>query len=436
MMRSKWNRSVLGSSLATMALSSVAVAQDAVPASPINSGDTAWLLASTALVLFMTPGLAFFYGGMVRGKNAIATILQSMIAIAIITVAWVVCGYSFAFAPSLGGFLGGFDFAFLNNVTTAPNPDYAATIPHSLFMIYQCMFAIITPALISGAFAERMKFKSYLLFIVAWSVLIYAPLAHWVWGVGGFLRTAGTLDFAGGLVVHLSAGISALAAAMAIGKRNDYGKAEMTPNNIPFIALGTGMLWFGWFGFNGGSALGSGELAVTALTNTHLAAASATLTWMLIDWYLKGKPSVMGACIGAVVGLIAVTPASGFVTMQSALLIGIVGSAAANFVAVWRAKTQIDDSLDVFACHGVGGAIGVLMAGFLATKSVNSAGADGSFELFFTQLKGVAIVGVFCFVGTFVIMKAIDMIFGLRPSQIEEVKGLDQSEHNERALAS
>jgi Amt family ammonium transporter len=401
----------------------------------INSGDTAWLLVSSAMVLLMTPALAFFYGGMVRNKNVVATIMQSFIACAVVTVAWFVCGYTMAFGPSMGGMVGGFDWAFLNGVGTVPNADYGATVPHSLFMIFQCMFAIITPALISGAFAERMKFNAYLAFIVAWSILIYAPLAHWVWGVGGMLRTQGALDFAGGLVVHLSAGASALAAALAIGKRSDYGKADNTPSNIPLVVVGTGMLWFGWFGFNGGSAIGSNELATTALTNTHFAAAAATLSWMLVDWFFKGKPSLLGCCIGAVVGLIAVTPASGFVSTQSALFIGLVAGAAANFVAVWRAKSQIDDSLDVFACHGVGGAIGVLMTGLFASKAINAAGADGSGELFFTQLKSVGIVGVFCFVGTFVILKAINALIGLRPNQSDEQRGLDASEHNEKAAA-
>ncbi len=401
----------------------------------INSGDTAWLLMSTAMVLLMTPALAFFYGGMVRSKNVVATIMQSFIACAVVTVAWFVCGYTMAFGPTIGGIVGGFDWAFLNGVTTAPNADYGATVPHSLFMMFQCMFAIITPALISGAFAERMKFTSYLAFIVAWSILIYAPLAHWVWGVGGMLRAQGALDFAGGLVVHLSAGASALAAALAIGKRSDYGKAETTPSNIPLVVVGTGMLWFGWFGFNGGSAIGSNELATTAFTNTHFAAATATLSWMLVDWMFKGKPSLLGCCIGAVVGLIAITPASGFVSTQSAFFIGLVAGAAANFVAMWRAKSQIDDSLDVFACHGVGGAIGVLMTGLFASKAINAAGADGSGEFFFTQLKAVAIVGTFCFVGTFVILKAINAILGLRPSQLDEQRGLDASEHNEKAAA-
>jgi Amt family ammonium transporter len=383
----------------------------------------------------MTPGLAFFYGGMVRKKNAIATIMQSFIAIPVISLLWFAVGYSLAFGPTQGGFLGSFSWFFLNGVGTAPNADYGATIPHSLFMIYQCMFAVITPPLIAGAFAERMKFKSYIAFIGLWSVCIYAPLAHWVWGVGGFLRTEGVLDFAGGLVVHLSAGVSALAAAIAIGKRSDYGRGESTPYSIPLTVIGTAMLWFGWFGFNGGSAIGSNELATTAFTNTHFATCAAAIAWMALDWIFKGKPSVMGTCIGAVVGMIAVTPASGFVTIQSAILIGFIAGAAANIVATVRAKSQIDDTLDVFACHGVGGAIGVLMTGLLASKAINAAGADGGMGLFMLQLKAVAITAGFCFVGTFVIFKAINLVFGLRPSVQEESEGLDKVEHGENIAA-
>ncbi len=411
--------------------SSVAHAQGTP--SPINTGDTAWLLMSAALVLLMTAGLAFFYGGMVRNKNIVATIMQSFIALPVVSIIWYMFGYSIAFGPTQGGFMGGLDWAFLNGVGTAPNADYGATIPHSLFMIYQCMFAVITPALISGAFAERMKFKSYLLFLVAWSLLIYSPLAHWVWGVGGMLRTGGTLDFAGGLVVHLSAGVSALAAAIVFGPRTDYGKADMSPSNIPLVVVGTGLLWFGWFGFNGGSAIGSNELATTAFTNTHFAACAAALVWMALDWIYKGKPSVVGTCIGAVVGLIAVTPASGFISTSSALIIGVVAGAAANLVALYRTKTKIDDSLDVFACHGVGGAIGVLLTGFFASKAINSGGADGGMGLFMSQIKGVAVTAIFCFVGTFIILKAIDAIFGLRPSVVDETKGLDMHEHGEKA---
>lgn len=427
---SRWQR--YGLLLTAFCASNVALA-DGAPASPVNTGDTAWLLTSAALVLLMTPALAFFYAGMVRSKNAVATIMQSMIAIPVITVVWCLFGYSIAFGPTSGGWMGSLAWSFLNGVGTAPNADYGATIPHSLFMVFQCMFAIITPALVTGAFAERMKFKSYLVFLVLWSLLIYAPLAHWVWGVGGNLRVAGVLDFAGGLVVHLSAGASALAAALVFGKRKDYGTADYSPHNVPFIALGTGLLWFGWFGFNGGSAIGSNELATAAFVNTHLAAATAMLTWMVLDWILKGKPNTTGACVGAVVGLVCITPASGFVTSQSALIIGIVGAAAANIVAYFRGKSKLDDSLDVFACHGVGGTVGILMTGLLASKAVNSAGADGGMSLLMTQLKGVAMTAVFCFVGTVIILKVIDLVMGLRPSPSDEDAGLDKSEHGEKA---
>ncbi len=406
----------------------------AVAAPTINTGDTAWMLVSTALVLLMTPGLAFFYGGMVRTKNVVSTIMQSMIACGVVSLVWFAFGYSIAFAPTSGGMMGSLGWSFLNGVTTVPNTDYGATVPHSLFMLFQCMFAIITPALITGAFAERVKFKGYLVFIALWSLLIYSPLAHWVWGVGGFLRTQGVLDFAGGLVVHLSAGVSALAAALALGKRRDYGKVEYMPHSISLIAVGTGMLWFGWFGFNGGSAIGSNELATTAFTNTHFSAAAAIVVWMIMDWVIKGKPSLLGACIGAVVGLIAVTPASGFVTMQSAVTIGIVASIAANLVAAMRAKSQLDDSLDVFACHGVGGAVGVLMTGLLASKTINSAGADGGGALFFTQLKAVAIVGTFCFVGTYVLCLIINAVIGLRADDQAESQGMDQADHGEKVM--
>jgi Amt family ammonium transporter len=416
-----------------------ALASGAVPAlaadSTVNTGDTAWMLTSSALVLFMTPGLAFFYGGMVRNKNVVSTIMQSFIACAIVTLAWFAVGYSMAFGPTRNGFLGSFDWAFLSGVTTTPNGDYGATIPHSLFMVYQCMFAIITPALITGTIAERVTFKGYLVFLLGWSLFIYCPLAHWVWGVGGWLRGMGVLDFAGGYVVHLSAGSSALAAALVFGKRADYGTADTSPSSIPLIAIGTGILWFGWFGFNGGSAIGSSELAVTAFVNTHLAAASATLGWMLVDWFVKGKPSLTGACIGAVVGLVAITPASGFVAMQAAVVIGFLAGTIPNAVAVARGKSQIDDSLDVIACHGVGGTIGVLCTGLFAQKVINAAGADGGATLFFVQLKAAAIVATFCFIGTYILLKFVQVVTPLRPTAEDEARGLDASEHNEKAYS-
>jgi len=411
--------------------SAPAFAQDAA-ASAVNSGDVAWIMVSAALVMLMTPGLAFFYAGMVRAKSAVSTIAQSFIALSVISIVWYLFGYSLAFAPG-SALIGGLDWSFFNGVGGTPNADYAATIPHSLFALYQGMFAIITPALIAGAFAERMKFGAYIAFIALWSILIYSPVAHWVWGVGGLLRGWGILDFAGGLVVHQTAGFSALAAAIVIGKRSDYGKVNYASNSIPLIAIGTGLLWFGWFGFNGGSALGSGELAVSAFSSTHFAAASAGLVWGLMDKMLKGKFSFVGVCIGIVVGLVAVTPAAGFVTVGSGLLIGAVSSALANLVAHFRAKSQLDDSLDVFACHGVGGLVGSLMTGLLCSKAVNAAGADAGMGQFFIQLKSSLIVAAFAFVGTFVILKVLKAVFGLRPSVSEENVGLDQVDHGEKA---
>ncbi len=410
----------------------VAVATSTATAAPVvNPGDSAWMMISTALVLFMTPGLAFFYGGMVRTKNVVATLMQSLIALPVISLVWFVVGYSLAFGPTHGGWIGGFDWAFMNGVGGAPNADYAGTIPHDLFMTFQCMFAVITPALISGAFAERMKFKAYLLFIVLWSLLVYSPLAHWVWGVGGMLRTQGALDFAGGLVVHLSAGTSALAAALAIGPRVDFKKVTTTPANMALVVLGTGMLWFGWFGFNAGSAVGSNELASVVFTNSHFATAAAATVWMALEWYHRGKPSVMGVCIAMVVGLIAITPAGGFVTINSSLLIGALAGAASYIVATLRSRSSVDDTLDVFACHGVAGTLGVLMTGVCASKAVNAAGADGGMALFLIQLKAAGIVAGFCFAMTFAIIRVIDLLVGVRPSEEEETEGLDSTQHGE-----
>ena len=408
---------------------------DGTPPPAVNTGDTAWMLASSALVMIMTPGLAFFYAGMVRTKNTVATMMQSFIALPVITMLWFAFGYSLAFSKG-NGFLGGLDWVFFHGVGGAPNADYGATVPHLLFAVFQCMFAIITPALVTGAFAERMKFKSYLAFLVLWSALIYTPVAHWVWGVGGFLKDMGALDFAGGTAVHMTAGFSALAAALVFGRRVDFGKADTSSHSIPLVVIGTALLWFGWFGFNGGSAIASGELATSAFAVTHLAASSAALTWMILDWILKGKPSLVGACIGAVVGLVAITPASGYVTAGSGVLIGIVGAAVSNLAALMRSKSQLDDSLDVFACHGLGGTVGILMTGLLASKAINSTGAEGGGALFLIQLKAALIVAVFSFVGSFVLFKVIDLLFGLRPSASEETKGLDAGDHGEKAYVN
>lgn len=415
----------------------VAWAQDAATAAApakLDTGDTAWVLASTALVLLMTPGLAFFYGGMVRTKNVVSTLFQSFFAIALVGLIWAVCGYSLAFAKG-NGFLGSLDWAFLNGVGQEPFADYSATVPHAAFMLFQAMFAVITPALFTGAFAERVKFKSWLAICALWSVCVYAPVAHWVWGVGGWIRELGGLDFAGGLVVHMTAGFSALALAMVFGKRRDFG-SETKAYDAGYVLLGTSLLLFGWFGFNAGSALGANGLAAQAFGTTFFAACAATVTWTLVDTFLRGKPSAIGAAIGCVAGLVAVTPAAGFVSFGSAILIGAIAGSVCNFAARFvKSALKLDDSLDVFACHGVGGAIGVIMTGLLSSKAINSAGADGLIYGNITVLKaniiGAAAVGVFSFVGTFVLAKAVGIVFGLRVNDQEETAGLDASEHDE-----
>lgn len=412
--------------------SSLAFAQsDAAGASPLNSGDIAWMIVSSALVLFMTPGLALFYGGMVRRKNVLATVMQSMIAIPVLSMVWMVVGYSLAFSPTNGGWIGGLDWVFLRGVGQAPNPDYAATVPHDLFMVFQCMFAVITPPLVTGAFAERMKFSSYLVFIVAWSLLIYCPLAHWVWGVGGMLRTQGVLDFAGGLVVHLSAGVSALAAALVFGPRVDYHKVEVVPYSPVLVMIGTAVLWFGWFGFNAGSAIGSNDIAALAFTNTHFAAASAAVVWLGAEWSAKGKPTLVGSCIAMVVGLAAVTPAAGFIDHFSAIAIGAATAIISFSLSIIRAKSKLDDTLDVFACHGISGVVGVLATGLLSSKAINAAATDGGSAFFMTQFKALLIVGAFCFVMTTVILKVIEALMGLRVTAEEEERGLDETQHGE-----
>lgn len=401
----------------------------------INTGDTAWVLACSALVLLMTPGLAFFYGGMVRTKNVVSTLFQNFAALAVIGVLWTAVGYTLAFGPTQGGFIGGLDWFFLKNVGQVPNPDYAATIPHLAFMIFQCMFAIIAPALITGAVAERMRFKAWIAFAALWSLCVYAPIAHWIWGVGGWLRNLGALDFAGGFVVHMSAGYSALVAAIVLGKRKDFGK-EMRPYDTGLVLLGTGLLWFGWFGFNAGSALAANGLAAQAFVSTFLGAVGASLAWVLVDTFVKGKPNAMGAAIAAVVGLIAVTPASGFVTAGSALLIGLIAGTACNFAATLvKEKFKLDDSLDVFACHGVGGTIGSVLTPVFASKAVNEAGADGllygGFAPFTANLVASAVVIAVSVVGTFVILKVVSALTGLRVSADDEDTGLDMSQHGE-----
>ncbi len=403
----------------------------------INAGDTAWVLISSALVMLMTPGLAFFYGGMVRRKNILGVLMQCFIVLCALSLHWVLIGYSLSFSSG-NPFIGGLQWAGLNGVGQEPNPDYAATIPHQAFMIFQAMFAVITPALIIGAFAERMKFSAFLLFTLLWATFVYAPVCHMVWGLGGFIRSMGALDFAGGTVVHINAGIAALLTAMMIGKRTGYANKPTPLHNIPFTVLGAALLWFGWFGFNAGSALGAGGLAAAAFVTTNTAAAAAGLTWAILEWKMTGKPTMFGAVTGAVAGLVAITPAAGFVTPVSAIIIGVVVSLLCFFmVGIVKPKLGYDDSLDAFGVHGIGGIWGALATGLFATTSVNSAGADGLFYgnpgLLFIQLKAVLVTIIYCLIVTAVIYKIVDMIIGMRVSQEDEAIGLDLTQHHERA---
>ncbi|MCL5999251.1 MAG: ammonium transporter [Chloroflexi bacterium] len=404
----------------------------------INPGDTAWILVATALVLMMTPALAFFYGGMVRKKNVLSTLNLSFIVIALISVQWVLVGYTLAFGIDVGSLIGSLNYAGLAGVESAPNAAYAPTIPHLAFAAYQMMFAIITPALITGAFVERVRFKTFLVFILLWATLVYDPVAHWVWGVGGMLRNLGALDFAGGTVVHITAGFSALAFAIVIGRRRWFGQAPIEPSSIPFTVLGAGLLWMGWFGFNGGSALAANGLAVNAVVTTNTAAAAAALVWMFLTWR-DNKPSVLGVVTGAVVGLVAITPAAGYVTPLAALVIGALAAPISYYAIRLRQRVNLDESLDVWACHGMGGAWGALATGLFASKAVNSAGADGLFYgnpgQFLVQLVTVIVAVAFAFGMTFVITRVLKKLMGLRVSQNEEEVGLDISEHGERAYS-
>jgi ammonium transporter, Amt family len=405
----------------------------------IDKGDTAWMLTSSALVLMMTiPGLFLFYGGLVRRRNVLGTIMHSFIIVAVITIQWALWGYSLAFGPDIGGgWIGSLDWIGLNGVGPEPNADYAATIPHAAFMIYQMMFAIITPALITGAFAERIKFSSFLLFIILWATFIYDPLAHWVWGVKGFLREMGALDFAGGTVVHISSGASALVAAIMFGKRMGYGQEAMPPHNLPFSVIGAALLWVGWFGFNAGSALAADGLATSAFVSTHVATAAAVLAWLAMDWILRGKPTVLGAASGAVAGLVAITPAAGFVGPISAIWIGIGGGIFCSIACSLKPKLGYDDSLDVVGVHGVGGTWGALATGLFASKAINAAGNDGLFfgnpGQLWTQLVAVVFTLILAIVGTFIILSIVKAVMGLRVADEEEQMGLDLSQHNERA---
>ena len=428
-------------SLAVLAPLAV-MAQEAVPGSPaaaqaakIDTGDTAWILVSTALVMLMTPGLAMFYGGMVRRKNVLGTIMHSFIAIALISLQWVLFGYSLSFGPDVKGLIGDFSWAGLGGVGLTPNADYAPTIPHLLFMAYQMMFAVITPALISGAVAERMKFSTFLIFMFVWTTIVYDPVAHWVWGAGGWLKNLGVLDFAGGIVVHATSGFAALAAALYIGRRKGFLHEHMPPHNLPMTVLGAGLLWFGWFGFNAGSALSSGTLATMAFLTTHLAASSATITWLIVEWLHRGKPTMFGAATGSIAGLATITPAAGFVGPLPAILIGVAAGILCYVALNAKSHFKYDDSLDAFGVHGVGGTLGTLMAGLFATVAVNAAGANGAFfgnpRQFFVQAGAVALAALYSFVVSFVILKALDAVIGLRIESEQETEGLDISQHGE-----
>jgi Amt family ammonium transporter len=407
----------------------------AITPGKINPGDTAWLLMSAALVMLMTPGLALFYGGMVRTKNVLGTIMQSFMVIALVSVQWVLFGYSLAFGPSVNGVIGDLSWLGLQGVGLLPNPDYAETVPHQAFMIYQAMFAVITPALLMGAIAERMKFKAFFIFTLLWSTLVYDPIAHWVWGVGGWIRQMGGLDFAGGIVVHISSGVSALAAALLLGKRKGYGLESMAPHSLPMTLTGAGILWFGWFGFNAGSAISAGMLSTSAFVVTHIAGAAGALSWAVVEWIYKGKPTTLGAASGAVAGLATITPASGFVAPLPALLIGLTAGAFCYLGVFAKNRFGYDDSLDVVGIHGVGGTWGALAIGLFATKAVNEAGNNGLFfgnpELLGAQVLAVLVTWVYAFGVTFILLKILDWTIGLRLTDEEEDSGLDLSQHSE-----
>ncbi len=402
----------------------------------MNSGDTAWVLISTALVLLMTPGLAFFYGGLVRDTDVLNTIKMSFVCLGVIALEWALIGYTLAFSIN-NPLIGGFVWAGLANVSAEPNADYAATIPHYTFAAYQMMFAVITPALISGAIVGRMRFKAYLLFVLLWALVVYNPLAHWVWAAGGWIRELGALDFAGGTVVHISAGVSAVVAAMILGPREPETRRNSQPHNVPFVILGASLLWFGWFGFNAGSALSAGGVASLAFLTTNLSAAAAVVTWIVIEIKFKDRPTSIGAAIAAVVGLVAITPAAGFVTPLSAMLIGAIASAVCYGTMQLFGRTNIDDTLDVFACHGVGGIVGALLTGVFATTAVNPAAADGllagNAKLLGAQAIAILAAVLLAIVGTTAIMYFLKFTIGLRPRNLIAETGIDRHEHGEKA---
>lgn len=423
--------------MAVLAVAGTAGAEAATP--KIDTGDTAWVLISSALVLAMlVPGLALFYGGLVRTKNVLGTIMQSFMILAVVSLLWMLFGYSLAFGPDKGGVIGGLDWVGLSGVGAEPHQTYGPTIPHQAFMLFQLMFAAITPALITGAFAERKRFTSMVLFSSLWSVFVYMPVAHWIWG-GGWLAKLGALDFAGGAVVHISSGVSALVCAIVIGRRQGYGTDYMAPHNLPMTLLGAGLLWFGWFGFNGGSALGANGVAVSAFLATHASAATAAVAWCVVEWLHRGKPTVLGVASGAVAGLATITPASGYVGPLPAMAIGVFAGVACYFAIVWKGRFGYDDSLDVVGIHGVGGIIGILATGVFASKAINAGGADGLFygnpAQFGVQLLTAVVVMVFSAVGSYILLKIVDGMTGLRISPEEEATGLDLSQHNERAYS-
>jgi ammonium transporter, Amt family len=422
-------------------LHNLAFAEEAsgIPPTIISAGDTAWVLVSSALVLLMiVPGLALFYGGLVRTKNVLATIMHSFAILCLVTLLWILVGYSLAFGPDYGGVIGGLEWIGLWGVGMSPNPTYAPTIPHQAFMIFQLMFAAITPALITGAFAERMRFSALLIFAGAWALLVYCPIAHWIWG-GGWLGKLGALDFAGGAVVHISSGAAALVCAAKLGPRRGYGIDRLAPHNLPLTLLGTGLLWFGWFGFNGGSALGANEIAVNAFIATHAAAAAGAFSWLIVEWRYRGVPTVLGTASGAVAGLATITPAAGYISILSAVAVGLAAGIISYWAIVAKAKFALDDSLDVVGIHGVGGCVGILATGVLASTAVNAHGANGllfgGFQLLGAQVVAASAVATFSMLGTWLILTVIDRVVGLRVSQQEEEIGLDLSQHNERAYS-
>jgi len=405
----------------------------------VSAADTAFILAAAGLVLLMTPGLALFYAGMVRGKNVLGTIMQSLIMISIISIEWVYIGYSMAFGPDVGGITGDLSWFALREVTYAPSTVYATTIPQTVFMIYQCMFAIITPALITGAFAERVRFAPFVVFSLLWAVLVYNPVCHWIWGHGGWLAAMGVLDFAGGLVVHVTCGVAALAAVLVIGPRKGFGRESYLPHNLPMTMLGTGLLWFGWFGFNGGSALAANNVAATAFVATHLAGMSGMAMWTIMEWIKIGRPTTLGAASGAIAGLATITPAAGFVGPNSAIVIGLVAGIVCYLAVNAKSRLGYDDSLDVVGIHGVGGAMGTLLLGVFASRAANPDGVDGLFAGSALQLGhqavGLLVVAVYAFAVSWVILKVIHKTMGLRVTEENEIRGLDFTEHSEAAYS-